>query len=607
MNDANLALGLAIATLGFGPLLAWAMEGRASLRAGLDGFVLVMTAGLALVFLLPDAYEGAGIVALPIAAVGLFLPGWAERSLRPATDRSTPRFDIALAVAGLLFHCAVDGAALATAGSAALGAASTTGIDVTLAVVAHRLPVGLFVWSAVSSVAGRRVAWLGLSGLMVATGAGFVLGPALTSIDGGWIPVAPLVEALLAGGLLHVVVGHDAVRRSTSGGEAWAGAGALLALALIALVPVASHSVLAQAWETGHRLFVEASPAILLGFLGAGLLSLVPQGTLDRYMRGKTALGSAVRGVVFGLPIPICSCGVVPLYRGLMQKGLPPAAAAAFLVATPELGIDAVAISLPLLGWEMTLVRVLAATLLALCVGLAVAAIVPASETPPSARAGDDEIEERGQGLEGALRYGFVDSLDELGPWILAGIALAALVEPVLDPSWLAAVPRYAEIPLFASLSAPIYVCASAATPIGATFAAKGVSAGAVIAFLLVGPATNVTTYGAVHAFHGRNRTLLLGAILLGASLFLGAGVNLLVGGQLPVPVMDPEHAVGPISSVSALLLVGLLVASVLRQGPRGFLARLGFEGRGHDHHHAGDAAGGQAAPGGTRPHSAAG
>ena len=81
MNDANLALGLAIATLGFGPLLAWAMEGRASLRAGLDGFVLVMTAGLALVFLLPDAYEGAGIVALPIAAVGLFLPGWAERSL----------------------------------------------------------------------------------------------------------------------------------------------------------------------------------------------------------------------------------------------------------------------------------------------------------------------------------------------------------------------------------------------------------------------------------------------------------------------------------------------------------------------------------------------
>ena len=127
----------------------------------------------------------------------------------------------------------------------------------------------------------------------------------------------------------------------------------------------------------------------------------------------------------------------------------------------------------------------------------------------------------------------------------------------------------------------------SAATPIGAAFLAKGVSAGAVVAFLLVGPATNVTTYGAVRAFHGTRRTLLVGAILIGATLLLGLIVNLLAGASVPVPIPDPSHPAGLPAKVMAAAFAGLLVASILRQGPRGFLARLGLRGRRHDHGHA--------------------
>ncbi len=585
MSHPNLALGLAVASLAVGPLLAWTLERREPLRAALDGFVLVMTAGLSLLFLLPHAYLEMGLWTFPVALLGFFLPGFAERSLRDTgSETSVPI--LSLAVAGLLFHCAVDGAALATAAGGSMASASEGRADVTLAIVSHRLPVGLFVWSVVSPVAGHRAASAGLLGLMAATAAGFLLGPQVHSAAGGHVAVAGGVEALLAGGLLHVVVGHRPRPSGASAHESWAGAGALGALALFSLLPPSPHPALAQSWETGWRLFVEASPAILVGFLGAGLLSLVPQRTLSRWMRGKTALGSAVRGVVFGLPIPICSCGVVPLYRGLMHKGLPPAAAAAFLVATPELGVDAVAISLPLLGWEMTLVRVVAATLLALCVGLAVAACTRAPEPDPADTGPMPEEAER-RGLRGALQYGFVESLDELGPWVLAGIALAALLEPLLDPAWVAAVPGVAEVPLFASLAAPFYVCASAATPVGAAFLAKGVSAGAVVAFLLVGPATNVTTYGAVRAFHGRRTTLLLGAVLLGATLLLGAIVNLLAGASVPIPIPEPSHTAGLPANLLAAAFAGLLVASILRQGPRGFLARLGFQGRSHDHGHA--------------------
>lgn len=576
-------LGLAIASLAVGPLLAWGLERRAPLRATLDGFVLVMTAGLALLFLLPHAYRDAGWWALPLALIGFALPGIAETSFRQ-TRSETSGIVLVFAVAALLLHCAIDGAALAVGADPSTASAGGRS-DVTLAIVSHRLPVGLFVWSVVSPVGGRRLAAAGLLGLMVATALGYSIGPELLAAGGGHLSMAGGIEALLAGGLLHVVVGHpgsaEGAKRPT-----WAGAGALAAVAVFSVLPPSPSEALALSWDAGWSLLIEASPAILAGFLGAGLLSLVPQRVLSRWMRGKTALGSAARGVVFGLPIPICSCGVVPLYRGLMQRGLPPAAAAAFLVATPELGVDAVAISLPLLGWELTLVRIAAATLLALCVGLAVAALTSSRDLPAADLRAPTEDAER-QGLWGALRYGFVDSLDELGPWILAGIALAALLEPLLDPSWIAAIPSVAEIPFFASLAAPVYVCASAATPVGAAFLAKGVSAGAVLAFLLAGPATNVTTFGAVKAFHGMRTTLLLVGILVGTTLLLGAFVNLLAGPELTSPIATREEPPGLLATLPAFLFVGLLVASVLRQGPRGFLGRLGARQTQHERDHA--------------------
>ncbi len=579
MGSPSLAFGLAIASLAIGPLLAWSLERRKPLRATLDGFVLVMTAGLALLFLLPHAYLDTGWWALPLALLGFGLPGLAERSFRrPHAETS---WVLALAVVGLLLHCAIDGAALSV--GADPSTASPQGrTDLTLAIVSHRLPVGLFVWSAVSPVAGRPVASAGLLGLMVATALGYWMGPEVLSSAGDHVSMAGVVEALLAGGLLHVVLGHPISSEEGTSNPAWAGAGALGALALFVVLPPSPGAALVQSWDAGRRILIEASPAILVGFLGAGLLSLVPQAVLNRWMRGKTALGSAVRGVVFGLPIPICSCGVVPLYRGLMQRGLPPAAAAAFLVATPELGVDAVAISLPLLGWEMTLIRVAAATLLALCVGLAVAALTSSSSSDAADPQASIPEEER-RGLRGALHYGFVDSLDELGPWILAGIALAALLEPLLDPSWIAAIPSLAEIPLFASLAAPFYVCASAATPVGAAFLAKGVSAGAVVAFLLVGPATNVTTFGAVRAFHGARSTVVLGSVLVGTTLLLGAAVNLMAGAEVHPPIASREDPPGFAATLAALLFVGLLAASVLRQGPRGFLGRLGIRGPRHE------------------------
>lgn len=95
-------------------------------------------------------------------------------------------------------------------------------------------------------------------------------------------------------------------------------------MALFALLPLEPMPGADRSFAAIAHLFAESSPAILLGFLGAGLLSLVPSDTLSRLMTGKTVFTSALRGVVFGLPLPVCSCGVVPIYRGLMRRGSPP-------------------------------------------------------------------------------------------------------------------------------------------------------------------------------------------------------------------------------------------------------------------------------------------
>jgi uncharacterized membrane protein YraQ (UPF0718 family) len=279
-----------------------------------------------------------------------------------------------------------------------------------------------------------------------------------------------------------------------------------------------------------------------------------------------------------------------------MQKGIPPAAAIAFLIATPELGVDSVVISVPLLGVELTLARVLAALSVAVITGIVAGLIVgkePAAPVPDGSKSSLGEVEE-GSPLRRATRYGFVDSVDDLGPWMVAGIVLAGMLTPVIQEDWISSLPAFTDVPLLAALAAPLYVCASAATPVGAVFLVKGVAAGAVVAFLLTGPATNVTTYGAIRTAHGKRTTVLVLITILAASVTAGYIINW-AGPSTISPALSGEHhepgVIGKLASGTFLLL---LLLSFLRQGPRGFLGRLGLaheheEPGAHDGHDHGD------------------
>jgi uncharacterized membrane protein YraQ (UPF0718 family) len=307
--------------------------------------------------------------------------------------------------------------------------------------------------------------------------------------------------------------------------------------------------------------------------------------------RGGTTV-QALRGVGFGLPLPLCSCGVVPVYRSLVDKKVPATAALAFLVATPEIGLDAVLLSFPLLGLEMTLLRVGVSFVLALAVGVVVGgwierraaamqdSSVPAPELEPA----------RGQPLPlrsklvAAVRTGYGEILDSTGPWILVGLMLAAFLQPWIDTEALTRLDPALQVAAFGLVGLPVYVCATGATPLIAVLIAKGLSPGAALAFLLTGPATNATTFGVLEQLHGRKVAFMFTGTVIAVVLGLGWGVNALwptagVGaGQL-----HEHHETSVLSLGSAVVLGGLFVVSLLRQGPRGFLGRL-WELGGHSH-----------------------
>jgi uncharacterized membrane protein YraQ (UPF0718 family) len=327
-------------------------------------------------------------------------------------------------------------------------------------------------------------------------------------------------------------------------------------------------------------LALESAPALVLAYLMAGLLSVFLPHSSVAWMGRGGRWQQALRGMTIGLPLPICSCGVVPLYRSLVLRGAPMAAAMAFLVATPELGLDAIFLSVPLLGAKMTIIRVVGAMVVALTVGWVVAKAAPAAATARPLQV--VEPPPPGELLTGrfrrALRVGFGEVVDHTAPWILLGLAIAAVATPLVDTGMLATIPRGLDVVVFALIGLPIYVCAAAATPLVAVLLAGGVSPGAALAFLLTGPATNVTTFGVLTQLHGRRVALTFSVTIIGLSLVLGWVVNLIVPELHGITVAElrPEGA-SPIKVLSLAVLVLAILSSILRRGARGFVGEIGF------------------------------
>ena len=615
----HLLLIASLLLLGSGPLIARWSRARPAMLTFIDGFVLVSVGGLVLLDVVPHALERADLLALGFMVAGFMLPSMAERLLHYGV-RQTHFVVMVLAMLGVAAHSLLDGSALAQA-------SVTTGSLLGVGVVLHQLPVSLMVWWVLSD-RDRLAPWGVLAVMALMTIVGYVSEPAVFAA----LPsrAAALFEALVGGSLLHVIAhpahdhdpahehepghphlaghahahahshahdhghdhGHDQAHdHATAGGapsnaEApprWTnGMGALLGAVLLIALHVSRRDSagalpLQATWDTFWSLCLESAPAVLLAYVAAGVAyAWLPTGSLAWMSRGSR-LRQGLAGVAVGLPLPICSCGVVPLYQQLIQQGASTTAAVAFLIATPELGIDAILLSVPLLGAEFAAVRVLAAAIAALGVAFVMGGLVKRTrralpllgDTPAPSRTAQERLQQ-------AARSGFGEMVDHTAPWILVGVIVAAIASPVLSGSWITALPAGVDVFVFALVGLPLYICASASTPLVAVLVAAGVSPGAGLALLLTGPATNVATIGILTRMHGKRFAWLFSVAMIAAAVLLGLAVNLLwptLPDTQPALVAEAQGSWWQIGSVAIVAL--LYAASVLRRGIRGFLSEL--------------------------------
>ena len=602
----TLPLLASLLALAVGPLLYSRTKG-AWAAVAVDAFALVGVGGLVLVHILPQSFLWAGWLVLPVVLVGFVGPGLLCGS-KLFAGRSSSRVTIPVAILGIALHAILDGLALNSAtdadGQGALAAA----------VVLHRIPVGLGIWWLTVPLYGKRSALGLLLAIAVFSVVGFAFGETLLAdVSTRWVA---LFQALIAGSLLHVILRHPpALPRASAGAvdstRAASGIGGLAGLALIlSLETFTTHpgheapEALGHAEHAGHAasalatdisfldLALQSAPALLFAYLAIALVHALNLNLSRFFGRGGT-LSQALRGTAAGLPVPICSCGVIPLYRSLVVQGVPAPAAMSFLVATPELGFAALFLSWRLLGGEITLVRAGCAGILALVIGL----LVGSRAKSPATTAPVDDAEHAkaplGARLRSGIAYGFGDMLDGTAPWILAGILLAATIGGLVDLERFTDLPYGLDVPLFALIGLPLYVCASGSTPLAAVLIAGGVSPGAAIAFLLTGPATNVTTFGVLGQLHGKRTALFFGASAVVFTLVLGWTVNAFLPGGAAAGITERLHGdhAGPVEYTSLAVLGLLFVASLLRQGTRGFLGQVvsphgGAAGHGDEHEH---------------------
>ncbi len=348
-------------------------------------------------------------------------------------------------------------------------------------------------------------------------------------------------------------------------------------------------------------LFEESAPWLLLGLLIAGVMQwLVPMALLQRHV-GENSLAAIIKAAFIGAPLPLCSCGVIPAAVGLRRAGASKPATVSFLIATPETGVDSISISYALLGPIMAIIRPISAILSAIYAGILVRVFIDSGEkatasatkiaenpqsgsccsakvqvtTPDSCCRKEKATQSEAklslkQKLLAVLSFSSGKLLEDITRWLLIGLVLAAVIKTWVSEDFLL---QWGDgllaMLVMALVGVPMYICATASTPLAAGFLAMGLSPGAVLVFMLAGPATNLSTIGMIRKEMGNSVVVAYLTAILSASIGIGYLTNWLVEQfhfeVFRVAAMTHTMDSSLVHVASAILLAALMVRNAVR------------------------------------------
>lgn len=348
--------------------------------------------------------------------------------------------------------------------------------------------------------------------------------------------------------------------------------------------------------EALWQLSIAMAPYIIFGLAFAGILhEIVPDSIVTKHL-GKNSISSVLKSTIFGIPLPVCSCGVIPLATSIKKSGASKGATLSFLISTPITGVDSIMATYGIFGWIFTLYRAITSMIIAMVAGILTNIFDEDDEQHPnniktpsfSATTPQMNIssfsmkipkENKIQSIEscctqeskiktsfsfiGAMKYAFVTLLGDIAKPLLWGLLLGALItvaipenlaELLKDNSWFSYL-------IVIIIAVPMYVCATASLPIAAGLMLSGVSAGAAFVFLSAGPATNTVTIGVVKKMLGtKSLSIYLGTIIAGSILF-GLGLDYIFN----ISAIDPSslihlHEKGSVFDIFWAIILWILI-----------------------------------------------
>lgn len=323
-------------------------------------------------------------------------------------------------------------------------------------------------------------------------------------------------------------------------------------------------------------MIAEMAPYLLFGFFVAGVLYAFVPGEIYRNHLSRPGAWAVIKAALIGIPLPLCSCGVLPTAVSLRRNGASRGASTSFLIATPQTGVDSIAATYSLLGPAFAVIRPVAALLTAFIGGMLVNREDKACNDACDMEV--DTIDAPSSNnifgkIKAALRYGFVDMIQNIGKWLIIGLVIAAAITVFVPDGFFT---FFAEYPLLSMIAVvvvavPMYVCSTGSIPIALSLMLKGLSPGAAFVLLMAGPAANFASIIIVSKSLGKKAAAVyLGTIIIGA-IAIGLCIDYLMPRDwFTMPMVagttNCHLQIGLFPGICSVLLILLLVNAIIRK-----------------------------------------
>ncbi len=319
----------------------------------------------------------------------------------------------------------------------------------------------------------------------------------------------------------------------------------------------------------------QMSPYILLGFIIAGMLHVFVKPSAMSHHFAGAGWKPVIKAALLGIPLPLCSCGVLPTAVSLRRQGASKGATTAFLIATPQTGVDSIFATYSLLGLPFAIIRPIAALAGSFFGGLAVSRY--GEECPPEKqlqRTAEDSVPEGfWRKVVESIRYGLVDMVASVGKWLIIGLVIAALITVLVPDSLFIGLSEYPILAMLAvvAVAIPMYICATGSIPIALSLMLKGLSPGIAFVMLMAGPAANFASIIILSRAQGRRATIIYVASVVITAIAFGLAIDLLMPHSwFALPMQDIACSSCGIgfnffSTACSILLALLLIHACIR------------------------------------------